>query len=137
MAAKYYADRGFITINGVQKVNLKSVSWTVDESLTRVETMTANRTSAGYKKGNRKISGKMELEVQDDKAEIDLAFLYGQDVNIICQLGNDGERWSLGGIAQASQEFSGSVGDASKSLSFEALTAVNEGGPGVNSDIGF
>jgi len=137
MATNFYADRGFLTINGVQKQNIKSIKWTVDESLTRVETMTANRRTAGYKKGNRKITGSIELEVPDDKAEIDLAFLYGQDVNAICQLGNSGERWTLKGLAQSNQDYSGSVGDASKTINFEAIDAVNEGGPGVNAVIGY
>jgi hypothetical protein len=133
----FYADRGFVTINGKAKVNLKSVKWTIDESVTRVECMTADRSTSGYKKGNRKISGSMELEIPDNKAEIDLAFLYGNEVGIICSLGENGERHSLSGIVQTKADFNGSVGEASKTIDFEARTAVNENGPAVNSQIGF
>jgi hypothetical protein len=137
MSTQFFADRGFVTINGLPKVNLKSVKWNVDESVTRVETMTADHSTAGFKKGNRKITGSMELEVPDQKAEIDLAFQYGTEVSIIASLGNSGERWTLQGIVQTSQDFSGSVGDASKTINFEARTAVNENGPAVNGQIGF
>lgn len=137
MATQFYADRAFVTINGVQKLNLKSVKWTVDEAVTRVETMTADRTTAGFKKGNRKCTGSMELEVPDNKAEIDLAFQYGNEVAIICQLGTNGERWTLSGIVQTTQDMNGSVGEAMKSINFEARVAVNEGGPAVNSQVGF
>lgn len=133
----FYSDRGFVSINGLPKVNLKSVKWSIDESISRVETMTADHSTAGYKKGNRKITGSFELEVPDQKAEIDLAFQYGNEVSIVCSLGNASERWTLAGVVQTAQDFSGSVGDASKTINFEARTATNENGSAVNSQIGF
>jgi hypothetical protein len=132
----YYADRGFVSINGREKANVKSIKWTVDESLARVDTMSRDRRSAGWKKGNRKVTGSMELEVLDSKAEIDLAFKYGQDVDVVCSLGTNGERWKLIGLEQSSQDLTGSVGDAGKSISFECVDAVNENGAAVNADIG-
>lgn len=131
----FFADRGFVTINGVELANLKSVRWTIDEAISVVSTMSRNRIDAGFKKGNKKISGTMELEVPDTKAQIDLAFAYGQEVNVICTLGN-GERHQLIGLVQNSQDLNGSVGETSKTINFMALNAVNENGPAVNSDIG-
>jgi hypothetical protein len=137
MATKFYADRGFVTINGVELGNLKSVKWMIDEAVTAVETMTRNKRAAGYKQGNRKVSGSFELEVEDQKGQIDLAFQYGNDVTIICQLGTAGERWQLKGLVQNSQDLSGSVGEAGKTIAFTCLDAVNENGPGVNAQAGF
>lgn len=136
MATQFYADRGFVTINGVEKANIKSVKWTVDEAVTRVDTMTRNHTSSGWKKGNRKITGSMELEIPDTAAEIDLAFTYGQQVNIICSLGTAGERWTLKGLVQTTQDMSGAVGEATKTINFEAQEASNESGPAVNAIVG-
>lgn len=135
MAAKYYADRGFVTINGVELADLKSVRWTVDEAVSVVQTMSRDYRNKGYKKGNRSVSGTLELETPNDKAQIDLAFQYGQEVNVICTLGN-GERHQLLSIVQNSQDLSGSVGDTSKTINFVALDAVNENGNAVNADIG-
>lgn len=135
MATNYFADRAFIAVNGKELVHLKSAKWTVDEGISRVETMTRNKRTAGYKKGNKKVSGSFEFDVQDDKAQIDLAFAYGNDVTIIATLGG-GERFQLVGVVQTTQDLSGSVGETSKSINFEALDAINENGPAVNSDIG-
>ena len=134
----FYSDRAFITINSVKKLNLKSCKWTVDEAVSRVETMTEDRTTAGFKRGNRKCTGSMELDVPNDAAEIDLSFLYGkQEVSIVCQLGDKGESWSLIGVVQTNQDMSGSVGEAMKTINFEARVAVNERGPAVNGTIGY
>jgi len=132
----YYADRGFLFVNGTEKANLKDIKWNVDESLQRVDTMSRDRRSSGWKKGNRKVTGSFTLEVPDQKAEIDLSFKFGQAVTVICSLGTKGERWQLLGLEQSSQDFSGSVGDASKTINFEAIDAVNENGSAVNSEIG-
>lgn len=132
----FYADRGYAFINGIEAPNVKSIKWTVEESVTRVDTMTRNKRSSGWKKGNRKVTGSFELEVPDDRPQFDLAFQYGQDVTIVATLGN-GERHSLKGIVQTSQDLSGSVGETSKTINFEAIDAVNENGPAVNAGIGF
>lgn len=135
MATTYFADRGYAIANGVEIAHLKNIRWTVDESLSRVETMTRNRRTAGYKKGNRKVSGSFELEVPDDKPQIDLSFNYGKDFSVIATLGN-GERHQLIGLEQASQDLNGGVGESGKSIAFEAIDAINEGGPAVNASIG-
>lgn len=135
MSTTYFADRAFIAINGKQLVHLKTAKWTIDEGIQRVETMTANKRTAGYKKGNKKVTGSFELDVEDTKAQIDLAFAYGNDVTIVATLGG-GERYQLIGVVQTTQDLSGSVGETSKSINFEALDAINESGPTVNADIG-
>jgi hypothetical protein len=137
MATTFYSDRAFVTINGTEKANLKSVKWTIDDAVTRVDTMSRDHRSVGWKKGNRKITGSMELDVPDTKAEIDLSFLYGQPVDIVCTLGSSGERWTLRGLVQTTQDYSGSVGEASKTINFEALDAINESGAAVNAIVGF
>lgn len=132
----YFSDRGYIFINGVELGFVKDISWSIDESVAVVSTMARNKRDAGYKQGNKKVSGSFSLEVPDNKAQIDLAFLYGQDVSMICTLGN-GERHSLLGVAQNSQDLNASVGETGKSIKFTALDAVNENGPAVNAGIGF
>lgn len=137
MSAQFFADRGFVYVNGVQWANLKTVKWTKDESVSVVETMTSNKVSAGFKQGNQKVSGSLEIAPPDNGTVPDLSFLYGQDVTLICQLGANGPRHQLNSVAQNNQDNSASVGDASTTLAFSALQDVNEGGPGVNSVLGF
>jgi hypothetical protein len=137
MATNFYADRGSVFVNGVAWANIKSMKWTADAAVSVVETMTANKVSPGYKQGNQKVSGSLELAVPDVGSVPDLAFLYGQDVTIICQLGSAGDRHTLKGVAQNNRDNQASVGDAGTTLAFTALQDVNEGGPGVNSVLGF
>ncbi|RYZ86064.1 MAG: hypothetical protein EOP06_15180 [Proteobacteria bacterium] len=56
MATDFFADRGTIFINSREVAHAKSLKLTIDESVTVVDTMTKNKRSAGYKKGNRKVS---------------------------------------------------------------------------------
>lgn len=131
---KLFADRGFVIINGVEAAHCKNVRVSLDQSLSVVNTMTRNRRSAGFKKGNLAVSGSMEFDIEADKAQIDLAFKYGNEVNVVIEVG--GERKQIVGLEQASEEMNASVGDSSKSISFVALDCVNENGPAVNADIG-
>ena len=137
MATKKYADRGFLYVNGILTANIKSIKVTIDESVTVVDTMTANKRSSGFKQGNRKVSGSFDLEVEDQRPSIDMAFLYGQDVSVIFQMGTAGDRWQLTGLTQGNQDMSTSVGDSGKTINFMALDAINENGPTVNAQIGF
>lgn len=131
---KLFADRGFLVINGVEAAHVKNISVTKDEGLSVVNTMTRNRRSAGFKKGNLSVSGSLELDIEATQAQIDLAFKYGQEINVVFEAG--GERHTIIGFEQASAGINSSVGDASKSISFIALDLVNENGPAVNSNIG-
>lgn len=136
MATQFFADRGFLIVNGVQVAHVKSLKYTIDESISRVDTMTANKRSAGWKKGNKKVTGSFELEIPDQSAQIDLAFAYGNEISVIAQIGQSSERHSLLGLVQTNSDISSSVGDATKSINFEAQDAVNENGPAVNAVIG-
>ena len=134
----FYADRGFVTFNGREVANLKSVKWTIDDSVTRVDTMTRNRRSSGWKKGNRKVTGSFEFDVPDNQPQPDLSYLYGQDgVNVITQLGTNSERYSLLDFVQTTMDHTGSVGDTGKTINFEARDCVNENGEAVNAIVGF
>jgi hypothetical protein len=134
MATNYYADRGTLVINGVEVANVKTLKFTIEESISRVDTMTKNHRTSGYKKGNRKVSGSFELAIPDQKAQLDLSFLYqGNDISVSCKVGQNSESYTLIGLVQTNSDLSASVGETSKTINFEALDAVNEGGAGVNS----
>ena len=137
MATTYYADRGSLIINGIEVANVKSVKFTIEESISRVDVMTKNHRTSGYKKGNRKVSGSFELAILDQQAQLDLSFLYqGNDISVSCKVGQKSESYTLIGLVQTNSDISASVGETSKTINFEALDAVNEGGSAVNSIVG-
>jgi hypothetical protein len=130
----FFADRAFITVNGFELVHLKSARVQIDENLRRVDTMTRNYRSAGYKRGNKHVRLSIEVEIPADKAQIDLALKQqSQDANMVFELG--GERYAATGLEQASQTMQSQTGDGSKSIELEALDIVNENGTSVISDL--
>jgi hypothetical protein len=131
---KLYADRMFIEVNGNQVADCMSAEINADESLSTVDTMTSNYRSAGYKKGNKKVTIKMELAITRKQAQIDMALADDDaEINVVAICG--GERYIAKDCAQASMGVRGSTGDASKSLDLMALDLVNQNGDSVNAVI--
>lgn len=131
---KLFADRAFVAINGFEALYVKSADLESSESLQRVETMTRNRRTAGYRYGNKSVQLSLELEIERDKAQLDMALAKDtDDIQVVFICG--GERYSAVGVRQSSMGVRGSVGDASKSIKLEALDLVNENGTSVNASI--
>lgn len=134
MATKIFASRAFLTINGFESLHLKSCNLKVAEGLARVSTMTRDRSDAGYKYANRSIQIAAVFEIEDARAQIDPAIADPtKEIGMVFECG--GERYVAGGIKAGDMGIDSSVGDASKSINFEALTLVNENGVAVNTDI--
>jgi len=134
MAQKLFADRAFITINGFETAHVKTSNLKSSESLSRVSTMTRNRRDPGYKRGNKSIQISLTLEIEQQKAQIDLAIADPTaDVQLVYECG--AERYNALGLAQSEMTLDGSVGDANKQITLEALDLVNENGTSVNADI--
>lgn len=136
MSTKFYADRGALYIEGKFLTDVVSIDCSVDEAISVKETMTADKISLGFAKGNKKVSGSFQCEIEDDKAQIDLAFAYGREINVVFAVGKASERLNIKGLVQNSLALKSSVGSSDKTISFLALDAINEGGPSVNSSIG-
>lgn len=134
MAAKIYASRAFVEINGFEAVDCKTATLTINENMSRVSTMSRDRNDAGFKYGNRSIQVKLGLFVQGDRAQIDVALAdESKDVNVVFIAG--GERYTVKDCRQGEMDLDGSVGDLSKNITLEGLQAVNENGTPVNLDI--
>lgn len=133
---KLYADRGSLFINGKFAFDVTAIDLSIDEAISVAETMTQDRISLGYKKGNKKVSGSFKFELDDQKAQIDLSFQYGNSINIVAAFGTNSERYNIKDLVQNTQSLTSSVGSADKTINFMALDAINEGGPAVNSTVG-
>lgn len=131
---KEYADRAFVTINGLAVADLQTANFTRTQNLTRVETMTRNKRSAGFKKGNLGLTGSLEVAIKKLVAAIDLAIIDpAKEVNLVFEVG--GDRYTIKDLAESDMSMTGSVGDASKSINWEAIDIVNENGQSVNNII--
>ena len=63
-----YADRGFISINGVEVLDVESITVRVSDGTKHVPTMSRNRRFTGTVKGNREISCNFAVAVQNSLA---------------------------------------------------------------------
>ncbi|MFN8769712.1 MAG: hypothetical protein ACK5Z5_07555 [Neisseriaceae bacterium] len=62
--AGFYAERGFITFNGVpftDQGNIKSITVNINENLSEVAGMTADHSTPGFTRGNTTINASVEI----------------------------------------------------------------------------
>ena len=131
---KLFADRGFVSINGVEVTHLTSANISRSNNATPKETMTRNRRNAGFSLGNISINLDLELAIEKKLAQIDTALANDDaDIKVVFECG--GERYTVIDCVEAEMSISSSVGDASKSLKLIGLDIVNENGDSVNASI--
>lgn len=134
MSTKLFADRMFVAINGFEVLHATSGSVKRNQNLQRVETMTRNLRTAGYRRGNLAIQISLELDIEQKRAQIDPSLGSDDtDITVVAECG--GERYICKGVKESDMEMSGSVGQGTKRFSFEALDITNENGTSVNFDI--
>ena len=131
----FYADRYFLESGGVEIADIESLDYTVNENLTRVDTMTRNRKSAGFRKGNKQISLNATLAIESDRAQLNFALKDpAATLNLVVEVG--GERLSFLDCEQGQQTGTGTVGTATKTLNLEAVDFVDENGFSRLSNLG-
>lgn len=132
--ANFFADRGTVLLNSKELAFCKSVKVTIDESISQVDHMSSDYIGSGYKRGNKKVTGSFELDIPITAAQIDLAIKNGQQVALAFIFG--GEKYTVKDMVQSSQDLTGSVGEAGKTINFMALNCINENGQITNSTYG-
>lgn len=93
-----YIDRMFVSLNGVEVLDIESASLKVSDGTKFVPTMTRNRRNKGTVKGNRDISGNLAVAVQSTLGtpKIENIDFNSQDVAITMEHGAD--RYTLVGV---------------------------------------
>ncbi|MGZ3316858.1 MAG: hypothetical protein ACXU95_06110 [Isosphaeraceae bacterium] len=133
MAAKRFADRAFIEINGFDPIYLKTANMTRSQNLTRASHMTRNRRDSGFKQGNLGVKVSLSLDIPNDRAILDIGLADPtKDVSLVFEAG--GERYTCKDGAESDLTLHGAVGDAGKDINLEFLDCVNENGSSVNTD---
>lgn len=132
--AKIFADRIFMAINGFEVLELETLDWSFNPNLTRVETMTRNRRSAGFRKGNKAVNLTATLANPNDIAGINLSLKDPSNVaTIVLEQGAD--KFTFIDVEQGEMTGTGSVGNATKTLNLEALDFIDENGNSRLSDL--
>jgi hypothetical protein len=134
MAAKIFADRAFIEINGFDPLYLKTANMTRAQNRTRAEHMSRNRRSSGVKQGNLGVKVSLSLDIPQDQAILDIGLADPtKDINLVFEVG--GERYTCKDGWEADMTLHGSVGDGGKDINLEFLDCVNENGSSVNASV--
>lgn len=89
--ATVYADRAFLSVNGVQIVDLQNASLRQNHNARPVPTMTPNKFNRGFVQGNTEIDVSFTIAVQKTLArpKIDQIDFEANDVQITFQVGAD------------------------------------------------
>lgn len=105
-----YADRGFISINGVEVLDVESITVRKSDGTKFVPTMTRNRRHKGTVKGNREISINFAVAVQNklgtpkiesidfENNDVALTFEHGADRYTCIGLDHVDDEQSAGGV---------------------------------------
>lgn len=118
--AVLYADRGFISINGVEVLDVESISIRISDGTKHVPTMTSNRRPTGFVYGNREISANFSVAVQNALGTPKLeAIDYTQNVAMTFAHGAD--KYTLTGMALVDLEQSASGVGSEGKKTFNAI----------------
>ncbi len=129
-----YADRARIYVNGVEVLDVQSVTVNLNDATKVVPTMTADRRNKGWTRGNREITVSCELAVQDKLASAKMENIDydSQDVSMLFQQGADKYLIKDLCVNTMSQSASSVGTEGKKTYQFFALDIVDMVG---NSDL--
>lgn len=124
-----YADRGFVSINGVEMLDVESVTVRMSDGTKYVPTMTRNRRHKGVVRSNREINISVAVAVQASLGTPKLESIdYSQDVALSFEHG--GDRYTCVGLALVDAEQSaGGVGsEGKKTFNLIAVDVIDQVG---------
>lgn len=116
-----YADRGFISVNGVPILDVESITVRLSDGTKHVPTMTRNRRFTGTVKSNREISSNFAVAVQNSLATPKLESIDYQTNNVALTFEHGADRYTLVNMDFVDMEQSASGVGAEGKKSFNAI----------------
>lgn len=93
-----YADRGFISVNGVEVLDVESIDVKISDGTKHVPTMTRDRRFTGTVKGNREISANFSVAVQNKLGSPKLETVDYNSNDVAMTFEHGGDRYTLTGM---------------------------------------
>jgi hypothetical protein len=128
--ATLYADRAFISINGVELMDVESASLKQSDGTKAVPTMTRNRRNKGFVKGNREISLNVVVAIQNKlgSPKLENIDFEANDVSLTYECGAD--RYTAVGLEHVDTDSntSGVGTEGKKSFNLVALDVIDQVG---------
>lgn len=125
-----YIDRMFVTMNGVEVLDIESASLKVSDGTKYVPTMTRNRRHKGTVKGNRDINGQVVVAVQSTLGSPKIENIDFNSQNVRVTMEHGGDRYTLTGIdfVDMDQAASGVGAEGKKTFNLLATDILDQVG---------
>lgn len=125
-----YADRGFISVNGTEVLDVKNITLKVSDGTKYVPTMSRDRRFKGVVKGNRDISVHVGVAVQQKLGSPKLENLDYDNSDVALTFEHGGDRYTVTGLnfVDMDQNASGVGSEGDKGWNFLALDIVDQVG---------
>jgi hypothetical protein len=116
-----FADRGFLSVNGVEVLDVESITMRVSDGTKMVPTMTRNRRHKGTVKGNRDINVNFAIAVQNRLGSPKLEAIDYEQNDVAMTFEHGGDRYTLVGMDFVDTEQGASGVGAEGKKSFNAV----------------
>jgi hypothetical protein len=93
-----YVDRGHISVNGNEVIDVESISMKMSDGTKHVPTMSRNRRFTGTVKSNREISASFSVAVQNKLGTPKLESIDYQSNDVAMTFEHGGDRYTLTGM---------------------------------------
>jgi hypothetical protein len=125
-----YADRGFISVNGVEVLDVENISVKQTDGTKPVPTMTRNRRTKGFVKGNREFTISFAVAVQNALGTPKIESIDFENNSVALTFEHGADRYSLTNLdfADAEQGASGVGSEGKKSFNMVATDMVDQVG---------
>ena len=129
-----YIDRGFVSINGTEMVDVQDITLRVSDGTKYAPTMTRNRRHKGTVKGNRDINVHVGTAVQALLGTPKLENLDYSNQSVALTFEHGGDRYTITGLdyVDTEQSASGVGAEGKKGWNFLGLDIIDQVG---NSDL--
>lgn len=125
-----YIDRGFISVNGVEVLDVQDITLRVNDNTKYAPTMTRDRRYKGTVKGNRDINMHVGTAVQSTLGSAKLENIDYQSNSVALTFEHGGDRYSVTGLDHVDMEQSapGVGSEGKKGWNFLATDIIDQVG---------
>lgn len=125
-----YIDRGFLSLNGVELVDIENISLKMNDGTKAVPTMTRNRRNKGVTKGNREITTSFSVAVQSKLGTPKLEDIDYEENEIAMTFEHGGDRYTLTGgfMVDMDQSAPGVGSEGKKTWNMVFMDAIDQVG---------
>jgi hypothetical protein len=125
-----FADRGFLSVNGVEVLDIENISLKRNDGTKAVPTMTRNRRVKGFVKGNREISLSFTVAVQNKLGSPKLEDIDFENNDVAATFEHGGDRYTVVGLdhVDTGQDASGVGSEGKKAFNMVGTDVIDQVG---------